>query len=163
LSDYIEWYNQQPFGPMPQQILDQLEDGCIGMTAVLQACDPKKGPYEDWPEDHPNNTCFLTKAEADKFNCKDKRKFVFAKQGKWKDGMPPKPDPDGSVPPGSVVGNGCDGCFNYVAVIPGGYIWMNWGNGGGSGPQVITICNVPPKDPKYPVEIWCVTCKPCKK
>ena len=161
LQKYIDWRNTPPQVPLTQAVLDELARGCIGMTAVHQSCNPNSGPFNSSPENGKGTNCFLKEADANAVDCKGKPKLIFAKQGKWKEGKEPKPGPDGSVPNNSVEGNGCEGCFNYVAVMGDQYIWMNWGAGLGPGPQIITTCPKPPDDPHYPKAIWCATCKEC--
>jgi RHS repeat-associated protein len=165
LDDWIDWYEQQGT-TFPQEVLDNLHRGCIGMCSVCQSCPLPgggRGPISTFPEDAPNTSCFKTEAEARAVDCGDKAKFVFAKQGSWRNGDP-TPSPDGTVPNDSVGGNGCPGCYNYISTREGWYIWMNHGEGLGAGPQVVTVCDRPVNDPThYPNEIWCATCKGCKK
>jgi RHS repeat-associated protein len=144
-----------PGGPLPKDVKKDIDRGCIGLCAAYQ------GLGEVFPEQAPNTNCYLTEAEADKRKCKcGEENFVFAKQGQWKGGKAPKPDPkSGKVPNDSVSSAG--GNYNYVTKFPStkSYAWMNHAVGLGFTPQKLSIAPTSVKDPHYPHEIWCSTCK----
>lgn len=144
-----------PGGPLPKKISDDIDRGCIGLCAAYQ------GMGQSFPENAPGTNCYLTEPEADKRKCKcGEENFVFAKQGQWKGGNAPKPDPKtGQVPNDSVSSDG--GNYNYITKFPStkSYAWMNHAVNLGFTPQQMSVSPQPVKDPHYPHEIWCSTCK----
>ena len=158
-SDFDKWMKCCLKKPLPAGEIDR---GCIGLCSALQGPRPD-GNYQPFPEEFPGTECFLTEAEASaacRKNCKKpKRPFVFSKQSEWKGGKPPKPGPDGQVPPDSLDNRG--GYYNYVSRYrsPKGkkYCWMNHSTG--TPGQTATFNDTPCDDRNYPDKIWCCSCK----
>ena len=162
LRDFRKWYEDK-HALYTRLLLKELDRGCIGLAAARQACDPRSGPYQTFPENAPNTTCYREEANADAHDCGEHSKFIFAKQGIWKDGKEPIEKADGSVPTDSVTGDPPkSGKYNYISVILGWYWWINHQEFyNADDPQILTICDKPYKGPDYPETIWCATCRDC--
>jgi hypothetical protein len=144
---------------LPDGVKELLDLGCVGMIMAYQ------GNSSVYPENAPGTNCYLEESLARSRRCPHCcRNFVFAKQGKWVDGIPPGPDKrTGKVWNGAIAHN--DGHFNYIIYFPStrSYAWMNYGSNDArrfGSPQMAMIWNVPYNDPvNYPNTIWCSTCK----
>lgn len=149
---------------LPEDVMHQLDRGCIGMVACYMGKD-KHGNYYEFPEDAPGVRCYLEINLAKARKCgRCCRNLVFGKQG-WLNesyqGTTLVPDARGQVLPDSVSGARN---FNYVMWFPSTrrYGYMNWGNGlaEARGYQRAYIDERPPR---WPLTIWCSFCKPVRR
>jgi hypothetical protein len=154
--------------------------GCVGIGSVYcQDCvgPPNfsfKQPDVPRPETFGKTTCYLDQAQAQEAAKKcgpGEHGFVWAKQGKWKNGKP-TPGSDGTIASDQITSSDADhpGDFNYVSFVDGYYV----GADGGSATTKNRMCTMTicPKS-KGPgpllrtgdevATMWCATCVPCKK
>jgi len=183
LIDYIS-----DGGKLPRDYLRTLNNGCVGIIRCGQiggTC-PDPGTVNQYPETAPQTFCYETQPSSDKgipkavsdAKCKEgEEKFIFAKQGLEHTGQCWPLGGDGFYEPGPfgpfvyppVVGggwpvkNGPDvadprsGVYNYIWFVNGWYFWADRNNADGNG--TVKICPNPVNDPKYPITMWCYTCK----
>ena len=173
-------------GVLPEIYNLALTNGCSGIVRCGQmggTCpdDGDKG-LGDFPEIAPNTKCFKVQRSTDPLipkgvedaKCGEgEEKFVFAKQGSeiknrcwnlegdWYE--PGKFGPD-TYPPvvGSYPTPGIphpdSGVFNYIWYVNGWYVWVDHFHSV-KDPATVSICPKPLIKPKYPVTMWCYTCK----
>jgi len=161
----------------------QLNRGCTGFCAIAQADNPRKGPYEVFPENREGTICYRTEREARNRTCEAKKgeqNFVFAKTGEWKRGEPEK-GREGPIPNDSVVGKRSGelnesmrqwldeledtygwrpypqtGYYNYWTYAYGVYFSMDQASKYGD--QYVIIKYAPP-EVKGTAIMWCSTCR----
>jgi hypothetical protein len=128
---------------------DLIDLGCVGLCRVRQALPG----MQEYPDKAPGVQCYLTLKEALSKKCDEGwRLFVFAKQGKWKNGTPATQSP---VPPDNVVGP-----YNYATYFPddgGTWEYMNCNvtdAGGRPGQEVYIRGQLPNKE----ATIYCSHC-----
>jgi RHS repeat-associated protein len=137
-------------------VKNMLDHGCIGLTCIDQGT----GGY---PENEPDTKCWMNEDAARKdcaVRCPKTPKkccTVFAKQGKWKGGKPPKKRPDGSISCHEVESaTPGENDWNYILSKNGWYLWANTGKVPGK-TQIFTICKKLP-DYDYPAMMWGASC-----
>lgn len=163
MSEFPIYKNDPPGNPTAGII----HDGCIGLTHYIQGSVCGEQPNVTYPEDAKGTKCFATEAQADAYKCPKKTtsRIKFAKQGKWKNDKPPKPNKEGSVPNDSI-GNPPDPTgfeyYNYVTHIDQKYCWMTGALRPGLPMPIVYCDDKPPILPAYPNVVWCITCKKCK-
>jgi RHS repeat-associated protein len=139
-AKYEQWLDEHgiKLTDLQKKMLDR---GCVGIVQIHQGSDMLRHP-----EDYLDSKCYLSEQNAKKQKCKDDEcPVVFAKQGDWKGGKEPTPDPDdATIPTGSVVEvNNEMNVWNYVTVSGKCYVYANQGELGqgdvGRAQQVITV------------------------
>ncbi len=116
---------------LPEQIREDLDDGCIGLCRLYQHC------QADQPEYAPGTECYAKPEQAVARQCAEgEENFVFAKQGYYSAHYLTPPDPDpvtGRMPNDAIsdlvlINGELVYHWNYVIYFPpNSYVWMDIG------------------------------------